>query len=216
MVRKNTERMIHEIPYNSCLNLFSAPSVAAVQLVDQVGATDATQLVDDVATLFGLVPEEELALGQLLALRLGAEHGFEGVGMVTCVPRLRADGHGCGREVLHLLQVEIEPLGDDGQFGHVFLMATGVAGDEVGDELLAQALLLVDAVENLFERLELGEWRLAHDVQHTVAGVLGRHLQASADVAGDEFTGVFAGALVHLRILALMEQEVVAHTAADE
>ena len=205
--------MIHEIPYNSCLNLFSAPSVAAIQLVYQVGATDAAQLVDDVATLFGLVPEEELALGQLLALRLGAEHGFEGVGMVTCVPRLRADGHGCGREVLYLLQVEIEPLGDDGQFGHVFLVAAGVAGDEVGDELLAQALLLVDAVENLFERLELG---VAHDVQHTVAGVLGRHLQASADVAGDEFAGVFAGALVHLRILALMEQEVVAHSAADE
>ena len=136
--------------------------------------------------------------------------------MVTCVPRLRADGHGRGREVLHLLQVEIEPLGDDGQFGHVFLVAAGVAGDEVGDELLAQALLLVDAVENLLECLELGKWRLAHDAQHTVAGVLGRHLQASADVAGDEFAGVFAGALVHLRILALMEQEVVAHSAADE
>ena len=203
-------------PWKSILNLFSAPSVAAVQLVDQVGATDATQLVDDVATLFGLVPEEELALGQLLALRLGAEHGFEGVGMVTCVPRLRADGHGRGREVLHLLQVEIEPLGDDGQFGHVFLVAAGVAGDEVGDELLAQALLLVDAVENLLECLELGERRLAHDAQHTVAGVLGGHLEASADVAGDEFAGVFAGALVHLRILALMEQEVVAHTASDE
>ena len=86
--------MIHEIPYNSCLNLFSASSVAAIQLVDQVGATDAAQLVDDVATLLGLVPKEELALSQLLALRLGAEHRFEGVGMVTCVPRLRADGHG--------------------------------------------------------------------------------------------------------------------------
>ena len=141
-------------PWKSILNLYSASSVAAVQLVDQVGATDAAQLVDDVATLFGLVPEEELALSQLLALRLGAEHGFEGVGMVPCVPRLRADGHGRGCEVLHLLQLEMQVLGDDGKLRHIRYLASRMTGYEVGYQLLVQSVLPVDALEPPFELLE--------------------------------------------------------------
>ena len=50
-----------------------------------------------------LVPEEELALGKLVALRLGREDGLQRVGMKARMPSLSAHGHGRGREVLHLL-----------------------------------------------------------------------------------------------------------------
>ena len=47
-----------------------------------------------------------------------------------------------------------------------------MATDEVGDELLAQPLLAVDAVEGALELLELAERGLAHHLQHAVGGVL--------------------------------------------
>ena len=112
--------------------------------------------------------------------------------------------------------MEVQPLGDDGKFRHVLFLAAGVAGDEVGDELLAQSLFAVDAVEYLLELAELAERRLAHEAQHAVGGVLGCHFQAAADVTGDEFAGIVTGALVHHRVFARVQQQVVAHAAADE
>ena len=58
--------------------------------------------------IFGgvLIPEEILALGFFLAWGLGTEHGLEGIWVVACVPHLGGCGHGSGREVLHLLQME--------------------------------------------------------------------------------------------------------------
>ncbi len=49
----------------------------------------------------------------------------------------------------------------------------------------------------------------------TFAGMFGGHLQATADVAGDEFARIFARTLVQ-GCVALVEQQVIAHTAADE
>ena len=46
--------------------------------------------------------------------------------------------------------------------------------------------------------------------------MFGGHLEATADVAGDKLAGIFAGTLVHLGVLALVEQQVVAHTATDK
>ena len=88
--------------------------------------------------------------------------------------------------------------------------------DEVGDNLLAQVQLVVDLVEYLLEVIELRERRLAHDMEHLVAGMFRSHLQASAHMLGNEFAGIFLRAAVDGRILALVKQEIVAHTAADE
>ena len=145
------------------------------------------------AALLGLVPEEVLALCQFFAGRLGAEDGLQRVGVVARVPRLGGDGHGRGREVLHLLQLEVHLLGQHGQFGHVLLTAAWMGADEVGDDLLAQPLLAVNAVEEAFELAKELERGLSHQVEHAVAGVLRGHLQASADVTGDELAGVFFG-----------------------
>ena len=183
---------------------------------DEVRAADASQFALDVAPLFGLIPEEELALGEFLALCLGAEDGLEGIRVEACVPGLCGHSHGRGREVLHLLEVEVEALGDDGELGHIGLFASRVGTDEIGDDLLAEVLFAVDAVEDaleLFEELERG---FAHVHEDAVGGVLGCHFQSAADVLADELAGVGPGGLVDLLVGAAVEQQVVAHAAANE
>ena len=136
--------------------------------------------------------------------------------MIACVPCFGGYGHRGGREVLHLLEVEVQTLGDNRQLGHVLLRASRMATDEVGDDLLAEVQLVVDFIENLLEVVELGERWLAHDVEHRVAGLLGSYLEASAHVLGNEFAGVFLRASVDGRVLAFVKQEVVTHPTTDE
>ena len=161
-----------------------------VESWDEVGSSDAAEALFDVASLLRLVPEEVLALGEFVFRTFGGEYGLEGVRVVARVPGLCGDSHRRGGEVLHLFEVEVEALGDDGELGHVLLLASGMGGDEVGDDLLMEPFFAVDAVEESLELVELLEGGLAHKVEHAVAGVLRCHLQASADVAGDEFAGV--------------------------
>ena len=149
--------------------------VACVESLDEVGASDAAEALFDVTALFGLVPEEVLSLSELVARTLGGEDGFEGVGVVARVPGLGGDGHRRGREILHLFEVEVETLGDDGELGHVLLQTSGMGGDEVGDDLLMEPFFAVDAVEESLELVELLEGGFAHEVEHTVAGVLRCH-----------------------------------------
>ena len=77
--------------------------------------------------------------------------------MQTRIPGLGAHCHRRGREVLDLFQLEIHALGEDGQLGHVLLVASRMAADEVGDDLLAQSVLAVDAVEDALEVAEEAE-----------------------------------------------------------
>ena len=87
--------------------------------------------------------------------------------------------------------------------------------DEVGDDLLAQAAVVVDAVELPLEVVEEAEGGFAHQLQHTVAGVLWGHLKASADVPRDELARVVGGSAVEGFVAPVVEQQVVAHAAAD-
>ena len=193
-----------------------ASSLFPVQLVNQVLPSYPPQFIDDISPFFGFVPEEELTLRQFLALCLGAEHGFQGIGVETCVPRFGGDGHGGGSKVLYLLQMKVQTLGDDGKFRHVLFLAAGVAGDEVGDKLLPQAFFTIDSVEYLLELSELAERRFAHDVEHAFRGVFRRDFKAAAYMTGYEFAGIFLRAFVGFGVFALVQQQVVAHTAAYE
>ena len=112
--------------------------------------------------------------------------------------------------------MEIQFFGDNSQFGHILLLASRVTADEIGDDLLAQVLLCVDAVENLLEFLELLEGWLAHEVEHLIAGMFWRYLQPAANMLGNQFFGVLSVGFVHLLILVAMQQEIVADTATDE
>ena len=91
-----------------------------------------------------------------------------------------------------------------------------MTGNEVGDDLLFQSFLAVDAVKLSLEFIELLERRLAHQSQHMVAGVLRSDLQSTADMAGNEFAGVFLCCPVCGFILTLVEQQVVADATANK
>ena len=82
--------------------------------------------------------------------------------------------------------------------------------------MLAQTLLAVDAVEEALEGLELREGGLPHEREHALGGVLWGYLQAAADMAGNQFAGVLLSRTVHRLVFAAVEQQVVAHAAADE
>ena len=156
-----------------------------VELLDEVWPTNATEALLDVAAFLGLVPEEILPLGEFLLLRLRTEDGLQGVGVVACVPRFCSDGHRRGSEVLYLFQMEVETLGDDGKFCHIFLLAARVGGDEIRDDLLVEILFAIDTVKLAFELIELLERRFTHQLQNTVAGMLWCYLQTTADVTAD-------------------------------
>ena len=124
--------------------------------------------------------------------------------MIPCIPSFGSYRHRGRGKVLHLLQMEIESLGDNCQFGHVFFRTAWMATDEVRYYLLAEVLLLINSVEYLLELVELTERRFPHDVKHSVAGVLGSHFQASAHMIGNQFTGIFFGGFVDDRIVAFV------------
>ena len=112
--------------------------------------------------------------------------------------------------------MEVETLGDDRQLCHIFLVATGMAADEVWDDLLVEALFLVDLVEDALELVELFERWLTHQLQHLVASMLWGNLQATAHVLGNQLTCVLASRLVALLVLAFVQEKVVSHTTSDE
>ena len=134
-----------------------------IQTGDKIGTPDASQALLDGASLLGLIPEEVLSLGEFLAWGLGAEYLFECVGVVASIPSFSGICHRCWREVLHLFEVKIELLGDDGELGHIGLVTAWVGGDEVGDDLLVQSLLAVDTVEDTLKFVELLERGFAHE-----------------------------------------------------
>lgn len=187
-----------------------------IQLTDEVRAVHTSQCCDYAIPLFRFVPEEKLALCQLLLLGAGRENRFQCVRMQTRVPSLGAHRHGGGGKVLYLLQMEVELFGDDSQFGHIFFTASGMTADEVGNELLVEALVAIDAVKYPLEFIELLEGRFAHQGQDRFTGVLGGHLQTPADVVGYKFVSIFTGSLIDGFVVAVMKQQVVPYTTAYE
>ena len=71
-------------------------------------------------------------------------------------------------------------------------------------------------VKNLLKGIKLLKRRLAHDPEYLLAGVLGRHLQAPRNMPANQLFGIGAigpgGSLVSRAV----EQQVVAHAAANE
>ena len=99
--------------------------------------------------------------------------------MKACEIGFGRDGHRGGGEILHLLQAEVQFLGDGCEFGHVGLVAAGVGRNEVGNELLPQVVFHVHPVKQRLETLEQFKRGLAHEHQHIVAGVLGSDFEPS-------------------------------------
>src|SRR5574344_1074075 len=124
---------------------------------NEVSPADTAERLFDGAPCFGFIPEEKLALCQFLFLRVGAVHGFQCIGIVTGVPGLCTHGHGCGRKVLNLFQMEVQFTGDDCQLSHIRLMAAWMTADEIRDNLLVDAFFLTDTVEDALKLIKLLE-----------------------------------------------------------
>ena len=95
-------------------------------------------------------------------------------------------------------------------------MTSRMGTDEVGDDLLMQSRFLVDLVEESFELVEEFERWLPHELQYTVGGVFRCHFQSATDMLRDKLAGILHGSLIRLLVFRLMQNEVVAYTAADE
>lgn len=121
------------------------------ELLYKVGTFHALQLAHNLVSEFGLVPEEELTLRQFLVFVVRGKHGFQGVGVYARVVHLGRQRHRGGREVLHLLKLEVQPVRLACQFGHVLGFATGVARYKVRYKLLFQSVFVVYPVKYLLE-----------------------------------------------------------------
>ena len=199
-------------------SLFSAffASGGGVEPLEEVGALEAGEDAGDFLPVFGFVPEEEDVLFFFFPFGAGAFDGAHGVGMEAGVVDFRGEGHGGGGEVLHLLEAEVQFFGGDGELGHVGERASGVGGDEVGDELLAQSGLPVDGVEAGVEFFEQGERGLAHESEDGVGGVFGGHFQSAGDVVADDRLEVGPVGGVGPPVARAVHREVVADAGADE
>lgn len=138
-------------------------------------------LADGCLALFLVVEEHEI-LRLLLVGATGDVDGLHGIGVDAGVVHLGAEGHGRGREVLNLFETVAEAFHLDGEVGHVAELASGVGTNKVRDKLVAETCLTADSVElrlGLEEEVERG---LAHELEHSVAGVLRSHFETTTDM----------------------------------
>lgn len=129
--------------------------------------------------IFFLMPKEKAALKCLLLVSACRTDLLERVRMITRVIGLGGHGHGGGRKVLDLFELEAEFFGFSGKVGHILEVAAGVAGDEIGDELLVDLFAFTDGVESGFELVEKLERRFSHHLEDVVGGMFGGDLEAA-------------------------------------
>ena len=141
---------------------------AIIQLSYEVGPANAFQLALYCVPLLWFVPEEEHALLQFLSRGVSTEYRFKRIRVEACIESRCADGHWSWREILYLLEMEIQILGDDSQFSHVFFCTSRMTGYKIRNNLLPQSLFPVDAVKNTFEFVKLFERRLTHEIEYAV------------------------------------------------
>ena len=99
---------------------------AVEKLVCQVRSSDTSQFRFYFLLFFRLIPEEELSLCQFLPLCFGTEYRLQCIGMKSAVPCFGGYSHRSRGKVLYLLQMKVQPFGDNSQFRHVFFLAAGV------------------------------------------------------------------------------------------
>lgn len=87
---------------------------------------------------------------------------------------------------------------------------------EVGNNLLSKVFFFVYLVEDTLKIVELLKWWFSHDKQDFVACVFRRYFKSTAYMIFNQFLGIFCCRLIGFVVIAMMEYEVVAHTATNE
>ena len=92
--------------------------------------------------------EKILFLFTLISLRPRHIHLLPSIWILAGIEHNGGEGHRRWGEILHLLKGEVEVAEHLlGEGLHIALMAAGVRGDEVWDELISQPILAADAVK---------------------------------------------------------------------
>ena len=112
--------------------------------------------------------------------------------------------------------MEVELLGDNRKLSHILLTTSRMRTYKVRNNLLAEVFLLVYLVEDALEFLKQCERWLAHEFKHSIRSVLRSYLQASADMLAYKFASVLSSGSIRLLILALVQEQIVAHTTTNE
>lgn len=157
-----------------------------------------------------------MPLGEFFLGCLSTKNRLKRIRVIARIPCFCGNGHRSRGEVLHLFQMEIELFGMYGKLSHVFLFASRVGGYEVGDNLLSQVLLCVDAVEDALELFKQIERWLSHQVKYVVGSMFRSYLQTAAYVSANQFACVLFGGFVRFLVACTMKQQVVANAASNE
>ena len=113
----------------------------------KVGTMHAHKGACDVLTVGGIIPEEIFALG-FLGFRISrSKHRLQSVRMEPGIIYLGGKSHGCGSEILHLLQMQVKTLGLGSELCHVDFTASRMGGYEIWYELLFQPKGRIDPAE---------------------------------------------------------------------
>jgi hypothetical protein len=123
------------------------------------------------------------------AIALAEQHG---VTLCTYADMMRVPG-GDRRS---LLKAKALVFGFDGQIGHVFGLGARVAGNEIRDQRLLQAMLFIDPVIAIFKFVEMFEGGFPHDPERGVGGMLGGYLEAATNVPGNDLFHIFLQASI--------------------
>ena len=145
---------------------------------------------------FALVEEEHLVLLFFFVRVSSHIDRLHSVGVDAGVVHLGGECHGCGREILYLLETIAHAFHFDRQIGHVAQPASGVRTDEIGYQLVAEprlAAYLVEALLCVDKEVERG---LAHLSQDGVGGMLGGDLEASRCVVKHDLAKILPAIVV--------------------
>ena len=136
--------------------------------------------------------------------------------MKTRVIDFGSQRHGCWRKILHLFQFKVQLLRLNSQIGHILVVTTRVTGDKIRNQLLIQSCFPVYPLELLLELSEISKRRFAHQIQHRIRRMFGRHLQPSGNMVRNQLANIFNMTFIKLIVFGVAQQHIVAHTTTDK
>ena len=161
---------------------------------DQVLSPGLLERLADLEIVFWFEELQQRPLQLAVAQMLGDVDRLFREGIETGVIHASRDVEGAGNKVLHLVGAVMIPFEEQRQVDHRIEVAARVTRDEIRDEILLLAGRLTRLAKPVAELFKVVNARLLHQVEHPRVGVLGRHLQETADMMLDQFAHVLRAA----------------------
>ena len=154
----------------------------------QVHAPGLLQRLQHQAVVLGVAILDQRPLHGLFVGVGGGVDLFHGAGVIAGAVHHGGDGRGRWIEILHLLGHIAQVAQIFGQLDGLLQRGAGVAAHQIGHQVLLLAQLLVDLPVFAHKAVIHAAVRLAHQLQHRVGDVLGRHLQLAGHMVFHQLT----------------------------